>query len=35
VPAFPQGSKAVTTDARGGLNVHLPAQSVRVYTLKP
>jgi hypothetical protein len=33
--AFPQGGKAVSANAAGVLSVQLPAQSVRVYTLKP
>jgi glycosidase len=33
--AFPQGGKAVAANAAGVLNVRVPAQSVRVYTLNP
>jgi alpha-amylase len=35
VPVFPNGGKAVAANAQGALNVRLPAQSVRVYALRP
>jgi hypothetical protein len=35
VAAYPPRGKPVATNAQGVLRLGLPAQSVRVYTLKP